>query len=348
MKRYSKMTTLAAVAAIAVLPHLAQAGMILGVGASFPRQVYQEWGKQYKAETGNSFAYFAHGSGKGIEAILSGKSDFGASDKPLTSEELEKNKLLQFPALIGGVVPVVNIKGIGEGQLQLDGSVLADIYLGKIRRWSDPAIIALNPHLPLPNEAISVMHRVDRSGSTFVMTEYLSKVSPEWKSRIGAGTAVAWVVGDGIEGSENLAKQVIGTPNSIGYLDPALVQQKHLAFVKMRNHDGAFVSPHQRSFAAAAASAAWNSGNGYIQSLTDQLGRESWPLATATYILVARTPLEVEGTQEALKYFDWSFRNGGAVAQKLGFALIPSEVAQSVRDLWKMQIKDRTGRPLWK
>ncbi len=347
MKRDLQLATLTVLAALAVLPHLAQAGIVLGTGATFPKHVYQEWGKQYKTETGNTFAYFARGSGKGVEAILSGKSDFGASDKPLTPEELEKNQLMQFPALIGGVVPVVNIRNVGEGQLQLDGAVLADIYLGKIKRWNAPAITALNPRLVLPNEAINVMHRIDRSGSTFVLTDYLSKVSAEWKSTMGAGTAVAWAVGEGIEGSENLANQISSTPNSIGYLDPVLVQQKHLAFVKMRNRDGMFVSPHQKSFAAAAAKAVWSAENAYIQSLTDQPGPESWPLVTVTYILVARTPLEAGGTEETLKYFDWSFRNGGVIAQKLGFALIPAEVMQSVRELWKVQIKDHAGRPLW-
>lgn len=348
MKRYSITTSLTVFVVLAVLSELAQAGIILGVGASFPKHVYQDWGKQYKAETGNSFAYFAHGSGKGVEAILSGKSDFGATDKPLTSDELEKNKLLQFPVLIGGIVPVVNIRNVGEGQLRLDGVVLADIYLGKIKRWNDPAIVALNPRLALPNEAINVMHRLDRSGSTFVLTDYLSKASVEWKSTMGVGTAMAWKVGESVEGSENLAKQISTTPNSIGYLDPVLVQQMHLSFVKMRNRDGAFVSPHQRSFAAAAANSASSAATGYSQSLVDQPGSESWPLVTATYVLVARTPLEVSGTEETLKYFDWAFRNGSAIAQNLGFALIPVETMQNVRTLWKIQIKDRTGRPLWK
>lgn len=348
MKRYSTWTGLSAFVAMAVLSNLAQAGIILGVGATFPKQVYQEWGKQYKTETGNSFAYFPHGSGRGVDAILAGKSDFGASDKPLTAEELEKNKLMQFPALIGGLVPVVNVKNIGEGQLQLDGATLADIYLGKVKRWNDPAIVALNPRLPLPNEPINVLHRSDRSGSTYVLTEYFSKVSAEWKATMGAATAVAWKVGEGVEGSDNLAKQLASTPNSIGYLDPVLVQQRHLSFVKMRNHDGVFVSPQQKSFAAAAAKAQWNAANGYNQSLTDQPGAESWPLVTATYVILSRTPMEVYGTEEALKYFDWTFRNGSEIAQNNGFALIPAETMQNVRQLWKTQIKDRAGRSLWK
>lgn len=348
MKRYSTWTGLSVFVVLAVLSGLAQAGIILGVGATFPKQVYQEWGKQYKAETGNSFAYFPHGSGKGIDSILAGKSDFGASDKPLTSEELEKNKLMQFPALIGGLVPVVNIKNMGDGQFQLDGATLADIFLGKIKRWNDPAILSLNPRLPLPNEPIVVLHRSDRSGSTYVLTEYFSKVSAEWKSSVGVSTAVAWKVGEGVDGSDNLAKQVASTPNSISYLDPVLVQQRHLAYVKMRNHDGAFVSPNQRSFAAAAVKAQWSAANGYNQSLTDQPGQDSWPLVTATYVVMSRTPMEANGTEEALKYFDWTFRNGGEIAQNYGFVLIPAEAMQNVRQVWKEQIKDHAGRPLWK
>jgi phosphate transport system substrate-binding protein len=348
MKRHSILTGLFAFAALAV-PSVTQAGMILGIGATFPKQVYMEWGRQYKAETGNFFAYFPHGSGRGVDAILAGKSDFGASDKPLTPQELEINRLMQFPALIGGLVPVVNIRNIGDGQLQLDGATLAGIYLGKIRRWNDPALVALNPRLALPNETINVLHRSDRSGSTYVLTDYFSKVSAEWRATMGgASTAVAWKVGEGVDGSDNLAKQLGNTPGSIGYLDPAVVQQKHLTFVKMRNHDGMFVSPNHAAFAAAAAKAKWNATTGYNQSLTDQPGPDSWPLVTATYIILARTPMEAYGTEAALKYFDWTFRNGHETARNYGFSLIPPEAMQSVRELWKMQIKDHAGRPLWK
>lgn len=333
---------------LATLSSLAQAGIVFGVGASLPKQAYKEWAKQYKAETGTDFVYFAQGSQKGIEAISAGKADFGASDKPLTIEELEKNQLVQFPSLIGGVVPVVNLKNVGDGQLQLDGAVLAGIYLGKIRRWNDPAITALNPRLALPNETINVLHRAEKAGCTFTLTDYLSKVSEEWKTTMGAALEVAWKVGEGVEGGENLAKQIGSTPNSIGYLDQALVQQKHLTFVKMRNREGVFVSPYHGSFAAAAAKATWSAVNGYSQTLTDQPGPESWPLTTATYILLARSPVETNGTGEALKYFDWAFRKGGAISQNLGFVSIHAEGMNNVRDSWKTQIKDRAGRPLWK
>lgn len=348
MKRKKVWAGLNIIFLLALMPNQAQAGVIFGVGATFPKQVYQEWGKQYKAETGSALAYFAQGSGKGIEAITSGKADFGATDKPLTPGELEKDKLMQFPALIGGIVPVVNIKNISDGQLQLDGTVLADIYLGKVKHWNDPAIAALNPRLALPNDAIIVAYRSDKSGSTFVLTEYLSKVSSEWKTSMGEATTVAWKVGEGFDGGDNLAKKISNTPNSIGYLDPALVQQKHMTFVKMRNHDGVFVSPNHASFSAAAESAEWKASSGFNQSLTDLPGHESWPLATATYIILSRSPAEASGTEETLKYFDWTFRNGNVIAQSLGFVLIPAVAMQSVRETWKLQIKDRAGRPLWK
>ncbi len=334
-------------AALAMLSGLAHAGVVYGVGAGFPKQVYKDWGKQYMKETGTTLIYFGLGSGKGIETIIAGKADFGASDKPLTSEELEKNKLMQFPALIGGVVPVVNMQNIGDGQLQLDGVVLADIYLGKIKRWNDPAIAALNPRWVLPNEAINVVHRADKSGTTFVLTDYLSKVSAEWKAGVGSGTAVNWKVGEGVEGIDNLAKAILSTPNSIGYLDPANVQEKHLTFVKLRNLDGVFVSPNSKTFAAAATNAIWSADNGYVQSLTNQRGPESWPLATATYILISRNPVEVNGARDALKYFDWSFKYGSAIAQNFGFVSIPAALMQSVHDSWKLQIKDKAGTALW-
>ncbi len=334
--------------ALTMLSSLAQAGIVMGVGAHFPKQVYVEWGKQYKAETGASFAYFAKGSGKGVEAILSGKADFGASDKPLTLVELETHHLTQFPALIGGIVPVVNIKHVADGQLRLDGVVLANIFLGKITRWNDPAITALNPGLALPKETINVVHRSDKSGSTYTLTDYLSKVSAEWKSTIGADTAVNWKTGVGVDGTDNLTRQIATTPNSISYMDIALIRQNHLASVQLRNHDGMFVSPQHGSFVAAAQNAKLDPATGFSQSLTDQPGAASWPITTATYIILARKPVEVSGTEEALKYFDWSFRKGSVIAQNLGFVSIPAETMQNVRELWKAQIKDRAGNPMWK
>lgn len=347
MNRYGTWFRSAGLLAGLVTAGAVQAGVVFGTGATFPNQVYQEWGRQYKAETGTAFVYAPVGSGKGIAAITSGKTDFGASDKPLKPADLEKHKLMQFPALIGGVVPVVNLKHVGDGQLKLDGPVLANIYLGKITRWNDAAITALNPGLALPNEAINVVYRSDKSGSTFNFTNYLSKVSAEWKTSMGSDTSVAWKTGAGADGGDNLAKKISDTPHSIGYIDPALVQKKHLTFVQLRNREGAFVSPNAKSFAAAAAGATWSADNGFGQILTDQPGKESWPLATATFILLARAPSDVSGTNEALKYFDWAFRKGGATASNLGFVSIPAEVIQKVRGAWKVQIKDHAGQPVW-
>ncbi len=348
MKRYLMSASAATFAALTVLSTGAQAGFIFGAGATFPNEVYKEWGKRYQAETGTAVVYLPVGSGKGIAEVSARKADFGASDKPLTFEELEKNRLVQFPALIGGVVPVVNLKKSGSGQLQLDGATLAAIYLGKVTRWNDPAIKALNPNLALPNEAINVLYRSDKSGSTYTLTNYLSKVSPEWKSAFGSVMTLAWKAGTGAEGGENLAKLLVSTPNSIGYVDPALVQKGHLSPIKMRNRDGMFVLPHQGSFSEAAANADWNAATGYAVSLTDQPGPGSWPLTTATYILVARDPADASGAAETLKYLDWAFRNGSTTAQTLGFVAIPEEVMLGARALWKAQVKDRAGHPLWK
>ncbi len=276
MKRSAMLCGLTIFSALLLLSYPAQAGgIVYGVGGAFPKQVYKDWGKEYMKQTGTTLIYFGLGSGKGVEAIIAGKADFGASDAPMKTEDLEKNNLYQFPALIGGVVPVVNIANIGEGQLQMDGAVLADIYLGKIRRWNDPAIAALNPRWIMPNEAIKVLHRSDKSGTSFVFTDYLSKVSAEWKGSIGAGTQVTWKVGEGVEGLDNLAMAISSTPNSIGYLEPIAAQEKHLTFVKMRNHDGAYVSPNYASFAAAASKASWGAASGNAQSLTDMPGPES-------------------------------------------------------------------------
>lgn len=348
MKRNAMLCSLTMFSALVLLSNLAQAaGIVYGVGGAFPKQVYKDWGKEYMKQTGATLIYFGLGSGKGIEAIIAGKADFGASDAPMKTEDLEKNNLYQFPALIGGVVPVVNIANIGDGQLQMDGAVLADIYLGKIRRWNDPAIAALNPRWVLPNEAIKVLHRSDKSGTSFVFTDYLSKVSAEWRVNIGAGTQVSWKVGEGIEGFENLAQTIFSTPNSIGYLEPIAAQEKHLTFVKMRNFDGAFVSAGYATFAAAASKATWGLSNGNALSLTNMPGPESWPLSTATYIIVSRKPAEIGGAKDALKYFDWAFSHGGSIAQNLGFVSIPAGLMQSVREAWKSQIKDRAGAPLW-
>ncbi len=333
-----------------LLTGIAQADAIFGSGATFPSKVYHAWGREYKAQTGLIMAYLPLGSGKGIADMTAEEKtkDFGGTDKPLSLADLDKFHLMQFPALIGGVIPVVNLKHVGDGDLKLDGTVLSNIYLGKITRWDDPAIKALNSGMTLPNDAINVLYRSDKSGSTFNMTNYFSKVNPEWKSTMGEGTSVAWKVGKGEKGAEGIAKQIENTPNSIGYVDPALVIEHHLTYVKLRNRAGTFVAPDQKSFAAAAVNATWNAGNGFSAVLTDQPGQNSWPLATATYVLLTRNPTEITSMVNTLKFFDWGLKNGGKVAQSLHFVPIPDEVQTNIRQAWNTQIHDPSGQPVWK
>jgi phosphate transport system substrate-binding protein len=250
--------------------------------------------------------------------------------------------------VIGGVVPTVNVKGVADGQLQLDGATLAAIYLGKITRWNDAALVALNPGLSLPNEAINVIHRADRSGTTFNLTNYLSKASAEWKGAQGEGFSIAWKVGAGVEGSEAMAQKIATTAGSIGYLDFADLNKKHLAAVKMKNLDGTFVSATESSFAAAASAAKWNAANGFYEILTNQPGKESWPITAATFVLIERVPTVTENVVDTLKFFDWAYRNGDQIATNLNYVPLPDSVADLVRKAWKDQIKSRTGMPVWK
>ncbi|MFM2407390.1 MAG: phosphate-binding protein PstS [Pseudomonadota bacterium] len=325
----------------------AQADSIFGAGATFPNAVYQAWGKAYQSQTQQKLIYTPVGSGKGITEILAARTDFGASDKPMTLDELEKNKLMQFPLVIGGVVPTINIKGIADGRLLLDGGTLAAIFLGKISRWNDPAVLALNPGLALPNAEIVVIHRTDKSGTTFNFSNYLSKVSPEWKASIGEGLAVQWPVGEAVEKSDGMAKKIAETPNSIGYLDLADIQKKGLASTRMKNREGVAVSAGEASFAAAAAAAKWSAATGYYEILTNQAGKESWPITAATFILLERTPTLLEHTREALKFFDWAYRNGDELANGLHYVPLPDSVADGVRAAWHQQIKDKMGKAVW-
>jgi phosphate transport system substrate-binding protein len=326
---------------------LAQADAIFGAGATFPNAIYQAWGKAYQTKAGTILIYTPVGSGKGIAEIVAARTDFGASDKPLKLDELEKHQLVQFPAVIGGVVPAINIKGIGDGQLLLDADTLAAIYLGKITHWNDPALLALNPGLALPNAEIAVVYRSDKSGTTFNFTNYLSKANPEWKSAMGEGLTVAWKVGEGGNGNSGVAKKVVGTPNAIGYMDMAELQKRGLTYTKMKNRDGVSVSPSAQSFAAAAASAKWSVANGFYEILTDEPGKESWPITAATFILLERTPALPEHVAEVMKFFDWAYRNGGQLANGLNYVPLPDVVADSVRNAWKTQVKDEAGKALW-
>ncbi|MGB8517003.1 MAG: phosphate ABC transporter substrate-binding protein PstS [Gallionella sp.] len=324
-----------------------QADAIFGVGATFPNTIYQAWGKAYQAQTGEALVYTPVGSGKGIAEIIASRTDFGATDKPLNQEELDKHQLMQFPAVVGGVVPAVNLKGIASGQLLLDSNTLAAIYLGKITRWNDPLLQAINPGLALPNAAIEVLYRSDKSGTTFNFTNYLSKANAEWKSVVGEGLSVNWKAGAGAEKTEGMTYKIASTPNSIGYLDLADLLKKNLAFVRMKNHDGEAVSPSAGSFAAAAASAKWSASNNYYEILTDEPGKESWPITAATFILMERTVADTTHANAVLKFFDWAYRSGNQLADSLHYVPLPASVTDGIRGAWKTQVKDRAGKALW-
>src|SRR4029078_4120730 len=305
MKHWS---ALAAAGVVALALHApASAADISGAGATFPYPIYAKWGESYKKETGNGLNYQSIGSGGGIKQITSKTVTFGASDMPLKPEELSKNGLIQFPTVIGGDIPVVTLQDIKSGDLRLDGPTLAKIFLGEIKTWNDPTIQKLNPSAKLPSQAIVVVHRSDGSGTTFIWTDYLSKVSADWKSKVGANTSVEWPVGIGAKGNEGVANNVANTKASIGYVESAYAKQNNLTTVSMINRDGKTVSPNARSFQAAAASADWENAEGFYVVLTDEPGPESWPIAGATFILIHKQPQDPAAAAEALKFFSWAF-----------------------------------------
>ncbi|CAH1388087.1 phosphate ABC transporter substrate-binding protein PstS [Candidatus Nitrotoga sp. M5] len=321
---------------------------ITGAGATFPYPIYAKWADTYKSQTDISVNYQSIGSGGGIKQIIAKTVDFGASDMPLKPEYLKKNGLMQFPAVMGGVVPVINIPGIAAGQLKLNGKALADIFQGKITKWNHPTIKALNPGAKLPNKTIIVVHRSDGSGTTFIFTNYLSKVSPGWKSAIGEGTAVSWKTGTGGKGNEGVASYVQRIKNSIGYVEYAYALQNKMAYVQLKNHDGQFVKPNDTSFKSAAANADWKKTSGFYELLTNEPGKESWPITGATFILMHKTQKEPESAKEVLKFFDWAYNNGDKMAEALDYVPMPEKVQQLVRTAWKEQIKDNKGNAIWK
>jgi phosphate transport system substrate-binding protein len=321
---------------------------ITGAGATFPYPIYAKWADAYKTQSGIGLNYQSIGSGGGIKQIEAKTVDFGASDKPLKPEDLEKNDLMQFPTVMGGVVPVVNINGIEPGKLKLDGSTLANIYLGKITKWNDPAIAGLNKGLTLPDEDITVVHRSDGSGTTFIFTNYLSKVSPEWKSSVGEDASVSWKAGTGGKGNEGVASYVQRIKNSIGYVEYAYALQNKMTYVQMKNRDGNFVSPNSESFKAAAAGAKWDNAPGFYEILTDEAGKDSWPISGATFILMHKTQDKVDTAQEVLKFFEWAYANGSQMAESLDYIPMPDHVVKLIQKAWKSQIKDTSGKPVWK
>ena len=330
---------LAALAVAAVAG--AQAQEATGAGATFPAPLYAKWAADYNKATGVKINYQSVGSGAGLRQIEAKTVDFGASDMPLKDEDLEKKGLLQFPTVIGGVVPVVNLKGIAAGQLKLNGQVLGDIYLGKITHWNDAAIKALNPGLNLPEAPIAVVRRADGSGTSFIFTNYLSKVNAEWKTKVGEGTAVNWPTGAGGKGNEGVAAFVGRLPDSIGYVEYAYVKQNKMNFVQMQNAEGAFVAPDDATFKAAAASADWSKS--YYQILTNQAGKTAWPISGATFILMQKVQDKPVQATTSLKFFDWAYKNGDATAANLDYVPMPAEVKKNILQSWK-NIKDTTGK----
>ncbi len=320
---------------------------LTGAGATFPYPIYAKWADAYKKQTGNGLNYQSVGSGAGIKQIKSKTVDFGASDMPLKPEELDEAGLFQFPAIMGGLVPVVNLEGVAAGKLKLTGDILAGIYLGKITKWNAPEITALNADLKLPATDISVVHRSDGSGSTFLWTDYLSKVNAEFKSTVGASTAVKWPVGLGGKGNEGVAASVLNVKGSIGYVEYAYVKKNKMIYAQIKNKDGNFVEPGEDSFKAAAAGADWAKSPGYYVVLTNQSGKASWPITGASFILMYKQQADAAKGNEVLKFFEWAFKNGDAMAIELDYVPLPAAVTKLVQDSWKSQVKDASGKPVW-
>jgi phosphate transport system substrate-binding protein len=324
----------------------AQAADISGAGATFPYPIYAKWADAYKKETGNGLNYQSIGSGGGIKQIEAKTVTFGATDKPLGEKELTDNGLIQFPMIIGGIVPVVNVEGVKPGELVLDGATLADIFMGKITKWDDPAIAKLNPKAKLPPTAIAVVHRSDGSGTSFIFTTYLSQSSADWKSKVGADAAVEWPVGIGAKGNEGVANNVAQTKGAIGYVEYAYAKQNKLTYADMVNKDGKSVAPETKSFQAAAANADWKSVPGYGVILTSQPGGESWPITAASFILMHTVPQDAAASAEALKFFDWAYKNGAKMAEELDYIPMPDNVVELSRGEWA-KIKDSDGKPIF-
>lgn len=332
--------------AFSALTGAAYAADISGAGATFPYPVYSKWAEAYKAKTGVGLNYQSIGSGGGIAQIKAKTVTFGATDKPLTAGELDTAGLTQFPTVIGGVVPVVHLAGVNPGQIVLTGKVLADIYQGNIKKWNDPAIKAMNKSVNLPDQAIVVVHRSDGSGTSFIFTNYLSKASPAWASNVGAATAVEWPTGVGAKGNEGVAGNVAQTNGSIGYVEYAYAKQNKLTYVRMVNKTGVAVEPTAAAFQAAAAKADWAHAPGFYMVLTDQSGKDAWPIAGATFILVYKQPSDATATGEALKFFKWAYDSGDQMAESLDYVPLPDSVVHIVEKSWHNSIKDGNGKPL--
>ncbi len=324
----------------------ASAQTINGAGASFPYPIYAQWGYEYHQLTGVKLNYQSIGSGGGIAQIKANTVDFGASDAPLNVEELEAADLVQFPMIIGGVVPVVNISGLKSGQLRLTPTVLADIFLGAIKKWNDPSIVKSNPELTLPDKAITVVHRADGSGTTWIFTNYFNKISPQWKEKVGSGKSVAWPTGVGGKGNEGVASYVQRVAGSIGYVEYAYALQNKMSHTLLMNRDSVFVAPTIATFQAAAANANWAEAPGYYLVLTDQPGKESWPITGASFILLHKEQEDVKHAKTMLEFFDWCYKHGREQAEALHYVPLPANVISLVEKTWAEEIR-ANGKPVW-
>lgn len=345
----SKITLVAAaVALVGSLTVPAVAGDFTGAGASFPAPVYGAWGADYKAKSGNALNYQSIGSGGGQTQILNRTVDFGASDAPMATEKLASGKLLQFPTVVGSVVVIVNLEGIKSNEVKLTGPVLADIYLGKITKWSDPAIAALNKGVKFPDLAILPVYRSDGSGTTFVFTSYLGAVSPEWTSKVGAATSVKWAAGNGAKGNDGVAGAVKNAKGALGYVEYVYASSNALTTTSLVNKAGKVVEPTVPAFQAAAAAADWDHAKDFAASMIDTKGETAWPIVSATFILLPKDPKDAAQSLQVMKFFDWAYTEGDKVAEGLHYIALPKAVKDRVRAAWKAEIKDASGAAIWK
>ena len=342
--KHIRIIAAAGILAATVLP--AAAADISGAGATFPYPIYAKWADAYKKETNVGMNYQSIGSGGGIKQIIARTVTFGASDMPLKQEELAKNGLVQFPTVMGGIVPVVNLDGINSNDLTIDGPTLAKIYLGEVKTWDDPALKKLNPNAKLPSQAIALVHRSDGSGTTFIFTNYLSKVSSEWAKQVGSNTSVEWPAGIGAKGNEGVANNVAQTKGSIGYVETAYAKQNKLTTTKLINRDGKAVAAVPESIMAAAAGADWAHAPGFYVILTNENGAAAWPIAGATFILIPQKPQDTDAAKDALKFFAWAYEKGGQMAQDLDYIPMPASVVKVIKEEWAKQIKGADGKPI--
>lgn len=326
----------------------AHADNLTGAGATFPYPVYAKWAEAYMAQSGVGMNYQSIGSGGGIKQIKAKTVDFGATDAPMNANELGMLGLTQFPTVIGGVVPVINVEGVSAGQLKLSSETLVDIFMGKITKWNDPKITADNKGLNLPDQAITVVHRADGSGTTHIFTSYLAAVSTAWMREVGADKAVKWPAGTGGKGNEGVASYVQRIKGAIGYVEYAYALQNKMTYAQLKNRDGKFVSPSDVSFKAAAGNAKWKAEEGFAEILVNEPGAESWPITGATFILVYKTQENADKAREVLKFFDWAYANGDKLASDLDYIPMPDNVVKMITDAWKKQIKDSKGNAIWK